>query len=59
MSIDATKHPQLAKMDNAQPTSHVIGEFLKWLSENGMFVGKHIRAARLGFRSVRPDHRKR
>jgi len=42
MSIDAKKYPELAKMDDAQPTSQVIGEFLDWLSENGMLVGKHI-----------------
>lgn len=42
MSIDAAKYPQLAKMDDAQPSSQLIGEFLEWLSENGMLVGQHV-----------------
>lgn len=29
--IDATKYPQLAKMQEVQETSQAIGEFLDWL----------------------------
>lgn len=40
--IDATKFPQLTRMQEVQGSSQQIGESLEWLSENGMFVGKHI-----------------
>ncbi len=38
MSIDATKFPQLAKMQAVQEQSQSIGEFIDWLWQNGMAI---------------------
>lgn len=38
MAIDSEKFPQLAAMVRVQSSSQVIGEFLDWLSENGLTV---------------------
>ena len=40
MPIDATKFPNLARMEEVQPLSQAIGEFIDWLSENGMAICK-------------------
>ena len=38
MSIDGTQFPQLSKMHTVQDQSHSIGDFIEWLSENGMAI---------------------
>lgn len=38
MSSDSEEFPQLAAMMRVQSSSQVIGEFLDWLSQNGMTV---------------------
>lgn len=46
MPIDATKYPQLAKMEAVQDESQILGEFLDWLSENGMSICKPLEGLR-------------
>lgn len=35
---DREKYPELAKMEDARPSSQVIGEFLDWLSDKGLTI---------------------
>lgn len=40
--IDEKKYPQLAKMQEVNPRSEVVGEFLDWLEQNSLFIGRYI-----------------
>ncbi len=38
MSVDASKYPALAKMEDCQAESQVVGDFLDWLGANGLAI---------------------
>lgn len=46
MAIDAQKYPHLARMEEVQEESQLIGEFIDWLSEQGMVICKPHEEAR-------------
>lgn len=40
MAIDAAKYPQLARMEEVQSESQLLGDFIEWLGEHGMVICK-------------------